>query len=228
MSEMNDYAPDGDSPENKSSGDRNLILAVGEHIRQYVGEGLVFHEIMSPLVHVDIFTVPASAARPFHTLVTCGMSEKPMNTPPGKDRFRHAELVIHLPADWPLNQEAFKDERNYWPLRLLKKTARFPHEHHTWLGFMHTVANGDPPVPYASNTGFCGTVVLFPTVLPESFHKLSFGDNVIHFYVLVPLYLEELELKLAKGMDALAERMDEFEVSDVLDVKRPRIVPQKK
>jgi PAS domain-containing protein len=45
--------------------------------------------------------------------------------------FRLAELLVCLPADWPVTEEAFEDERNYWPVRWLKQVARFVHEYKT-------------------------------------------------------------------------------------------------
>lgn len=35
------------------------------------------------------------------------------------------ELMIDLPTDWPLEMESLRDERNFWPIRILKILARF-------------------------------------------------------------------------------------------------------
>jgi len=60
-------------------------------------------------------------------------------------RWRWAELVLCLSRDWPVGQTDINDERHFWPLPWLWKLARFPHEYRTWLGYGHTVPNGDPP-----------------------------------------------------------------------------------
>ena len=44
-------------------------------------------------------------------LFTNGMSERPMTVPKGGESFRFAELVMFLPPDWPLTDEALKDRR---------------------------------------------------------------------------------------------------------------------
>ena len=73
------------------------------------GKGIVFHELISDQVHIDLHWVKPTAERPFHTLVTSGMSNLPMTTPPGAEEVRYAELSICLPADWKLSEEDFKE-----------------------------------------------------------------------------------------------------------------------
>ena len=51
--------------------------------------GVVFHEIVSDVVHIDLLHVPPRRERPFHTLVTCGMSVRPMNVPQDAEEFRY-------------------------------------------------------------------------------------------------------------------------------------------
>jgi hypothetical protein len=79
--------------------------------------GSVWHELASDLVHIDVHVTPPSPGRPRYTLVTSGMSDRPMSVPPGIDS-RYAELMTALPADWPLTAEAFRDEATYWPVRV--------------------------------------------------------------------------------------------------------------
>ncbi len=67
---------------------------IGTHIEAYVGsiDG-VFHEIASDIVHVDVHHVTPTDQRPYHTLVTSGMSDRPMAAPPG---FERKHLKRHL------------------------------------------------------------------------------------------------------------------------------------
>lgn len=65
-------------------------------------------------------------------------------TVPDPEVPRYAELVISLPPFWPLDEQSWRDERHYWPVRLLKTLGRLPHEYDTWLGVGHTIPNGDP------------------------------------------------------------------------------------
>jgi hypothetical protein len=208
-----------------AAGDSEVIEAIGHHIRTHIGEvSHVFHELVSNLVHVDLHCIPSSDDRPYHTLVTSGMSERPMTVPAGAEDFRFAELMLCLPASWPLEQEAFADEANYWPLRWLKMLARFPHEFGTWLAYGHTVPNGDPATPFASNTELCCALLTLPLLVPEDFLELPIRrKKTVQFYSLVPLYREEMEFKLAHGMDALGERLVEHNVTELLDVERSNV-----
>jgi hypothetical protein len=206
-------------------GDAGTIGAVSRHVGRYVGKvEHVFHEIVSDLVHVDVHLVPPQPNRPFVTLVTSGMSDKPMTLPPGCDAPEYAELLLCLPPDWPLDQTEFKDEANYWPIRLLKFLARLPHAYDTWLGFGHTVPNGDPPEPYDASTGLCCALLLPPSLFDERFNQLARSDDkVVQFLAVVPLYREEMEFKLRYGTDELLRRFVAVGICELLDPRRPNV-----
>ncbi len=81
--------------------------AIENHIdKHFKNRGPVFHEIVSDLVHLDIEMIEPTADRSFITLITNDMSSLPMNVPKGSEQFKYAELVLSLPPDWPLTQEA--------------------------------------------------------------------------------------------------------------------------
>jgi hypothetical protein len=73
------------------------------------------------------------------------MSAKARNVPAGWEEYRYAELLIHLPADWPLTKKLLSDPKFNGPIRWLHKTARYPNEHQTWLGGPVTIISKDPP-----------------------------------------------------------------------------------
>ena len=202
--------------------DRARLRLISDHIEDQIGPvDYVFHELVSEYVHIDIHRVPPQKHRPYYTLVTSGMSERPMTVPEGAESLAYAELVLCLPPHWPLSMEDFRDERNYWPIRLLKVLARLPHEFGTWLGLSHSVPNGEPPRPYAANTGFCCAVLVPPLICPDPFRKLKFDNNQqIQFYAVLPLYLEELNCKLRDGMNVLIDRLDADRVTEVVNVRR--------
>ena len=126
-----------------ANGNEDNIAAVSDRIERYIGPvEMVFHEVVSDLVHIDIQWVKPSVARPRHTLITSGMSHLPMTVPDACSEFQYGELSIKLSPDWRISEKAFKSENNYWPVRLLKTLARLPHEFETWLGTGHTVPNG--------------------------------------------------------------------------------------
>jgi len=219
-------------------GDPSLIKAIERHIDRHLGGSAdwVFHEIVSTTIHVDIHMCPPTKERPFYTLVTSGMAERPMKAPPQASNCEFAELCICLPPNWPGLGDQYrsmstqdkahpwKDERNYWPIRTLKTLARFPHEYKTWLWFGHTTHNGNPPEPYAPGTKLCAAMVDFNPLLPKEFHKLSVGDRDIAFMTVYPLYEEEVQFKLDHGYKAFIERMDAANFTAVIDPNRPSIV----
>ncbi len=142
-------------------GDPALIEAVSNHVMRWIGPiTVVFHEFWSEKVHIDVRYVASTQDRPIEILVTSGMSELPMTTPKGEDVPRFAEIVAILP-EGPLLGEAAKDERNYWPVQMIKQLARYPHQHKTWLGSGHSLNEGvGPAAPFAPNTRLSSVILL--------------------------------------------------------------------
>jgi len=217
-------------------GDGENIERISDHIEKHIGKiESVFHEIISDLVHIDVHWVKPNEKFPFHTLVTSGMSDLPMTTPEGYDVNKHLELCVLLPANWKIEgesfktmEEVFKDENNYWPVRWLKIMARFPHEYNTWLGYGHTIPNGQNADAFSENTKL-GCMLLMPSLsLGNDFFELKIDDQKkINFYCLYPIYKEEMDLKLKKGTDGLIDKFDEFNVSDVIDINRKNTCAKK-
>ncbi|MBN2493258.1 MAG: suppressor of fused domain protein [Deltaproteobacteria bacterium] len=202
---------------------------ISGHLEKNIGPlGMVFHEIVSDRIHIDIHRVPASEAHPYQVIATSGMSALAMTVPAeleDGEQWRHAELCMILPADWPLEEAALKDDRNYWPIRLLKQLARLPHDFSTWLGWGHSIPNGDPPEPYAPGTDLCGAVLIPPFLLGADFFTLP-GEPSMHIFQVLPVTAGEMQLKLDKGLDEMLEHMEK-QIPDVygpLDPARPSAV----
>ncbi len=198
------------------------VEQISAHIEAHLGPvAHVLHEIVSDLVHIDVHVVLPTGDQPFVRLVTSGMSDLPMTTPDDPAIPRFAELMITLPRDWKLSEEALQDEAWYWPVRLLKTLARLPHQHETWLGFGHTIPNGDPPICYADNVGFAGAIVLPSITAPAVFGTLEIAaGKPIAFFAVLPLFPGEMALVLDKGTDALLDLFDARKVKDVVDPAR--------
>ena len=221
------YAPTDGDPEDGEDGDtdgektkdeeepskpevytKEEMEAVEGHIQQYFGKfEQVFHELVSPDIHVDICVVPPSEERDYYTLVTMGMGAHRMNVPEelAKYKLERAELAIALPEDWKLDQESMKDERWYWPIRLLKSLARLPINCDSWLGHGHTVENRKP---FADNTKLCTATLIDPQGVEEGSEICTLpGGEEINFYQVIPLYEDELDYKLEHDADALLDKM---------------------
>ena len=220
-----------ESEKNEFSGppSESSMEEISNHIEKYIGEiHMVFHELVSDQVHIDVYWVKPSAERPYHSLITLGLSDKPMNTPDGVEDCNYAELCICLPEDWKISEESFNDEKNYWPIRWLKYLARFPHQYNTWLGYGHTIPNGDPAEPFSENTNL-NTMVLLPSIVFDvEFQTLNLPNKSIDFYTLIPLYSEEVDLKMKKGVEALFDGFDKFGVNDIVQIDRPNTAKKKK
>jgi hypothetical protein len=136
-------------------------------------------------------------------------------------------LLIALPEDWPITEVALKDEANWWPIRWLKLVGRLPHENESWIWWGHTIPNGDPPEPIA-NTKFVGVMLSPPYWLPRDFFELTTkSGETITFYALIPLFAEEMKLKLEKGFDELEARFEKQDINFVIDAKRPNVARKK-
>jgi hypothetical protein len=206
------------------AGCSETIDAVDRHLNHFIGPvATVYHEIVSDLVHVDIHMVPADSDRPFHALVTSGMSDRRMHIPEELQGQvpSWAELMILLPPEWPLDQATWNDERHYWPIRQLKILARLPHEYETWLGIWHSLPNGDPPEPFADNTRFCATMLAPPLRFPEEFRTIRADDGrEIALFAVLPLLPDELQAKLEYGVDVLFDGFDSHGVTELFDPGR--------
>lgn len=210
-----------------AAGQREEVAeAIDRHLATHFGPvEFVLHEVASHLVGIHVYVIGPTAERPYQTLITSGMSERPMAAPEGQGISPYAELMLCLPADWPLTQTALQDERTGWPVRVLKQVARFPHEYATWIGEWHSVPNGDPAVPYAPGTPFAGVVVTpMLNVRPEA-RTVDVGDGTqINVLALVPLHPAEVGLKVSRGTEALIAALDRGSVSELLDPTRPSLV----
>ena len=209
-----DDDPDGEVPEDEENGVPEIYTeeemeAIEGHIQQYFGKfENVFHELSSPDIHVDICVVPPSKDRYYYTLVTMGMGAHRMNVPEelAEYKLERAELAIALPGNWKLKREDLKNERWYWPIRLLKTLARLPIASDTWLGFGHTMDNEED---FAKGTKLCAAILTGPQDTEDGSEVciLPSGEEV-NFYQVIPLYREELEYKMAHDADALLDKMD--------------------
>lgn len=207
------------------------------HVEAHYGKvDVVWHEIISDRVHIDVHVIKPSAERDHYTLFTTGMSDLPMTTPPQASDFAYAELILQLPADWPLELGTGaltpRDEARvnawYWPIEWMKRLARFPHDFGTWLGFGHTLPNGDPPEPFVPGTKLCGWLLAPPVDVEAAAQTKTLSDGrVVHLYLLHALTVEEMNLKLNKGTDALLDLFDKHRHGQVLNPTRPSLVKRK-
>jgi hypothetical protein len=116
---------------------------------------------------------------------------------------------MFLAPDWPLSADAFKDERqgNYWPIRLLKTLARLPHDYNTWLGWGHSIPNGDPAQPYAPDTSLAGAIIIPPFDHDDRFFIVE-GEPALHIFQVLPVTAAEMALKVTSNLDKLLDKLE--------------------
>lgn len=211
VAKKNDMAP----PESYSDEE---LQAIQDHVEKYYGKiDGVMHELISPDIHVDLLAVAPSEERNYYQIFTMGMGAHRMDIPSElEDRgYDRAELMITLPADWKLHSS---EERDYWPLRWLKILARLPIEQDTWLGWGHSIPNGEP---FADNTKLSGILLVSPCNTDDGGEECMLPNGrCINFYQLIPIYEEEMEYKLKNGSRALLEKFVESEIGHVVDLCR--------
>ena len=89
--------------------------------------------------------------------------------------------------------------------------------------------NGDPAVPLAPDTELCGWILTEPKLVPDAFKLLKRQDcGQIVFFAAVPVYREEMAIKIAEGAERLEELFQEFSVTELVDPKRINVGAQQK
>lgn len=203
------------------------IDAVTDHVERTVGKTQIFHEIVSPYVHLDILMVPPGLKRPWTTLVTCGMGSRPMNTPPELESRSRMKLAICLPKNWPPLQSDDMKKMGLgpaaWIIPLLQFHARLPFQYNTWFGEGHTIPNGDPAESLAEDSELCCAMIAKPRhTTNREFHQMRLNDDeVVHFWSLVFITQAELSYKFRGGTAKLMQRLKENKVDELLKLNRP-------
>lgn len=228
--------------------DEGLRGALEAHLRQFLpGEPSVLHEIVPVGVHLDVYVWEPTHDRPLWTLVTMGMSERPMNAPAGAEDTRRAELVCTLPADWPMPrtphregndpaqreefEAVFSDEANYWPIEVTRMIAHLPSQFDSWVSFGHTIPAGEDPDETYPGSAFSGMMLSVPASLPKEAWTCTYDGEEIHLWGLYPLYPQEMDLRLQIGavplFDELAERGIHEGVLPGRELALPQDTPRK-
>ena len=197
------------------------IDAVETHIEKYFGHSeSVFHEIVSPDLHIDLYIIEPTPERDYYTMVTVGAGAYVMNVPEGYEGPKRIEVLVNLPKDWDIKDD---NEKNYWPLRWLKILARLPMDEDSWLGWGHTITNEGP---FAKNTKLSGILLLEPSFHEDSaVAELPNKDEVL-FLQMMPIYEEEMEFKINNDAESLLELFEE--IPSIVDIKRQNVMKKER
>lgn len=161
-------------------------------------------------ISCDLLLIPPNDEHEFYTLVTCGMGAHKM-TVPSDEFYDRAELVLCLPKSWHVKSS---NEKWFWPLRLMKSLAHLPILENSWIGWGHTISNGEP---YFDNTELSGVILGNSPLMEDNILELPNGEKVC-FYQIYLLYEEEMNYKIDTSADDLFNLIGEL--NPVLDIRR--------
>ncbi|MGL6072806.1 MAG: suppressor of fused domain protein [Fimbriiglobus sp.] len=150
-------------------------------------------------------------------LASEGMSREAMRVPEGNQAPRFAEVMIRLPADWPLDPESLKDDQHRWPVDWVRRIAEFPHANQTFFGASYAFDNKQPLGP--------GTRFTALLVARGSTYNRLIDSERITVYSVYPLYPEEMELYQSKGVKKLLALFDEHQVTQMVNPHRDSVLP---
>ena len=217
--------PEDDLPAHISAASASYRQEIIAHIEKHLGPITATFRREDSDSPVDLLWLRPSANRPYHTLVTLGLSDRPMDIPdsvPQKTMGERAELMIMLPPEWNISPDNLNSEQGYWPIAWLTMLADFARTPGNWLGTGYVFPNGDPMTEIA-DTPFSGVLVLPPFVShPHEYYAFHSRDGTrLNLYAHIPLYPGEIELKSEQGLDVLLEHFDKTGInSEVVDIHR--------
>lgn len=200
------------------------LNCIQNHIAEHIAPvDWVWGEIASSLVHIDVLVIEPSSDRPFFTLVTSGMSQKPMKTPlPEVSQCKYSELVLCLPPNWSFGEAEIREDRNFWPISMMKMIAHFPHLHDTWVWSTQTIHNQQP---YDESVPFSGAMLIQASPFGEDFHlmKTERVEPTV-FHSLIPLHQSELNYYIQHGAQPLLDKLVQQKLSLIIDTNRPSVI----
>ncbi|HZZ73287.1 MAG TPA: suppressor of fused domain protein [Pirellulales bacterium] len=173
-------------------------------------------------VPIAIHVIPPTKESNFYTLFTTGMSDLPQRVPRGQEAYEYTELVMFLPPTWPMNKDVLAKREHGWPLYVMRQIANYPHLAKTWLGGRVTIlAQEEPPQPYAPGCPFAA--MLLAANLEDVGPIALSGARQAQVYTMLPLYPEERQFEMEKGIPALFQGFERHDLDRIVDLHRPNV-----
>jgi Suppressor of fused protein (SUFU) len=194
--------------------------ALDRHCERFLGPcPAVLHELVSDVVHLDLYPHEPAPDRPWTTLRTGGVSDLATGPPAEMASFQHVELLTYLPPTWDLSRRD-----SWWPGRMLKEIGRYVHQERTWLGPGHTLSLEGGDERDVAGSRFAGAMLLPPDCEPEAFDRLEIAGVPVRFLWMVPLTAAEIDFKLSHGSEDLLDLMRQRRLPQVLNPARACLV----
>jgi hypothetical protein len=204
---------------------------IHEHLSKFFEAELisVFHEIPTLDLHLDVFFIKPKKAT-FNILLTCGMSTLKMSVAEQVENpteLEFAELMMLIPKEIEFGEIYSGENKNDWIISILKRSAKFPHYHDTWIGIGHTLQAEMDMSPYATRTKFVGALILPSVTFDKEFTEIHKDGRKINIYNVFPLYKEELEFKIEHGYNKLLDLLIKANGKEVLNLNRKNLISKK-
>lgn len=189
-------------------------------------EIIVFEELNPIGFQLDVFCIRPRGAS-YQVILTSGMSTAAMQVPhkvsdPVGNKY--AELMMVLPADWPLSATMPSDMSQDWPVTVLKQIARLPFQHKAFVSWGNTVLHDRYFQPYHESVGFIGSLLTRTVTRPDVFRRIISPHGPINILSVFPIYKEELLFIEENGYEAFRRILGEQKVVEILDVDRPNLI----
>ncbi|QDZ80139.1 suppressor of fused domain protein [Priestia megaterium] len=181
--------------------------SIFNYVENKIGEvSFTLSEIVSiSRVEIDVHVIMPTEERNAITLFTTGMSTLPMAEGKVEEELQYAELIMTLPPNWPINEEALKKEENNWPLGWIRQIAHLSHMYEGWIDEGIIIPNEEPPQPFANNTKMSSLLIMRPC--GENLQLIDEGKGVINLYQLIPLHETERQIAIEKGSDYIVKQL---------------------
>ncbi len=203
------------------------MTGISDHYGRHVGEtGMVFHEVVSDRVHIDVYTIPEVPGRDFKVLYTTGMSAIPMPDVGPEECF--AELFVVLPKSWPISESQIVEDENFWPIQFMKSLARLPTDYGKAISPGISMPYTEPPQNLPGSQ-FSAVMIGRPTLFPGEFSPARIAGKTINFYPVVPMTQAEVDWKVEQiERTALLDRYERAGIDPLkvalIDRTRPDLV----
>lgn len=218
-----DGLPKPRSAQKKVGDYSDAIIAHVEKRFGQVADGALIEIVPTTDQPIAIHHVPKSKSIDGASIYfTTGLSRYEMNVPKGQRKFRFAELLVAVPADWPVPEAALDDPARAWAIQWLRRIAAYPIDNDTWLGGeVTTIANDEPAQPLGKGTKFTAWLLASPN---DKDNRIKVArDITINLYQMFPLYNEEYKLERSHGITALMELVHKIGMPEFIDNNRPNV-----
>ena len=234
--EFNFTEPDLRFAEYKPAAERTLfsyspreLAAIEHHIERNFGvTSFVDEGDLTGKLKLSIHVIEPTDNKPYYLLVSSGFGAYRMNCPGLLEGFvsDRAEFVMVLPPNWKMNDKHRAEERWSWPFFLMHALVAITLEQHEFM-MMDKVVSFECNL--ASHIKFCGCMLLPAEFNPfltsfEAGECQLFRGKKVSFYLLAPLYRDEIDFVLNYGPAQLLREI--FKHGLVVDVHRPHLLHQ--